>query len=93
MEPRGKGPKYGGMVHVGFLIVATRQLPVRKPETMGTSYLETLDPRNSKYPISNNSGSKNHTTNGFWDQGPEILGTWTLWESFVRLEIIDGART
>ena len=34
-------------------------------------------PRGSKYPIFEDSGSKNQT-NGIWDQRPEVLGTWTL---------------
>ena len=34
---------------------------IPKPEAMGTSYLETLDPRGSKYPIFKDSGSKKHT--------------------------------
>ena len=36
--------------------------------------------RGSKYQIFEASGSNNHTLSGFWDQGPEMLGTWTLWE-------------
>ena len=35
-------------------------------------------PRGSKYPIFKDSGPKNHTLDGFWDQRPQILGTWTL---------------
>ena len=37
------------------------------------------EPRGSKYPILKASGSKNHILNGFRDQKPQILGTWTLW--------------
>ena len=29
--------------------------------------------------------SKNHTLNGFCDQSPQILGTWTLWVMFVLM--------
>ena len=36
-------------------------------------------PRGSKYPLFQDSGSKCHTLNGFWDQSPYMLGTWTLW--------------
>ena len=36
-------------------------------------------PRGSKYPIFEDSGSKNHTLNGFWDQSPSITSIWTLW--------------
>ena len=36
--------------------------------------------RGSKYLIFEVSGSKSHTLHGFWAQGPEILGTWTLRE-------------
>ena len=31
-------------------------------------------PRGSKYPMLEDSGSKNHTLNGFWDQGPLNIG-------------------
>ena len=33
-------------------------------------------PSRSKYPIFEVSGPNNHTLNGFWDQRPEVLGTW-----------------
>ena len=36
------------------------------------------DPTRSKYPRFQVFGSKNHTLNGFWDQSPSILATWTL---------------
>ena len=36
-------------------------------------------PRGSKYPIFKESGPKNHTHNGRWDQSPSILSTWALW--------------
>ena len=32
--------------------------------------VESLYLRGSKYPIFEDSGPKNHTLNGFWDQGP-----------------------
>ena len=35
-------------------------------------------PRGSKYPRFKDSGPKNHSLNGIWNQSPEILGTWTL---------------
>ena len=37
-------------------------------------------PRGSKYPIFEVSRPQNHTINGFWDERPQILGTWTLWD-------------
>ena len=37
-------------------------------------------PRRSKYPIFEASALKDHTLNVFLDQGPQILGTWTLWD-------------
>ena len=43
-------------------------------------------PRGSKYPMFEASGSKNHTVNGFGDQGPYVLGTWPLW---VRLPVLN----
>ena len=36
-------------------------------------------PRGSKYTVFEDSGPKNHTLNGFWDQSPYKLGTWPLW--------------
>ena len=36
-------------------------------------------PSGSMYPIFEVLGSKSHTLNGFGDQKPLILGTWTLW--------------
>ena len=44
------------------------------------SLFEALDPLDvkSKYPIFEVSGCKNHTLNGFGDQEPEELSTWTL---------------
>ena len=41
-------------------------------------------PRESKHPIFEVSGSKNHTIDCIWKQEPQILGTWTLWESYAR---------
>ena len=38
-----------------------------------------MQPRGSKYPILEASGSKNHTLNGFRDQRPKVFSTWTLW--------------
>ena len=35
-----------------------------------------LYPRGSKYPLLKDSGPKNHTLNGFWDQ--KILKHWVL---------------
>ena len=35
------------------------------------------------YPILKDSGPKDHPLNGFWDQGPYMLGTWTLWGCFA----------
>ena len=34
--------------------------------------------RGSKNPIFKDSGPKNHTPNGLWDQRPDMLGTWAL---------------
>ena len=42
-------------------------------------------PRGSKYPIFNDSGPKNHSGHGIWNQSPHILGTWTLWEPQGKL--------
>ena len=42
---------------------------VAYPEGPSTQYLRTLAPTN-------------HTLNAIWDQGPQKMGTWTLW---VRL--------
>ena len=36
-------------------------------------------PRGSKYPIFKVSCPKDHLEYGFWNQKPEVLGTWTLW--------------
>ena len=36
-------------------------------------------PRGSKYPILKVSGSEIHTLNGFRNEGPQTLGTWTRW--------------
>ena len=41
----------------------------------------------SKYQTFKVSGSNNHTLNGLWDQGPQILGTWTLWVTYPTLII------
>ena len=43
-----------------------------------------ISPRGSKYPILKDSGPKIHTLNGFWDQGPYVLGTWTLWVLYLK---------
>ena len=32
------------------------------------------------------SGSKSHYGYGFWDQSPQVLGTWTLWAGAVLIE-------
>ena len=42
-------------------------------------------PRGSKYPIFEVSGPQNHTLNGFWNQKPQMLGTWTLWVIFTDI--------
>ena len=36
-------------------------------------------PRESKYPVVKDSGPKNHSGYGIWNQSPSILGTWTPW--------------
>ena len=36
-------------------------------------------PRGSKYPIFDDSGPKYHRGYGFWNQKPQVFGTWTLW--------------
>ena len=41
-------------------------------------------PRGSKYSIFKDSGPKSHLGYGLWDQSPEIMGTWTLWENDHR---------
>ena len=48
------------------------------------------DPRGSRYPIFQDSGLKNHTLIGIWDQSPSILGTQTLWgclEGIIRIAL------
>ena len=35
-------------------------------------------PRGPKYPTFKVPGPRNHALNGFWDQSPQILDTWTL---------------
>ena len=37
-------------------------------------------PRGSKDPTVEDSGLKHHSGYGFWNQKPQILCTWTLWE-------------
>ena len=40
-------------------------------------------PRGSKCPIFKDAGPKNHKWYAFWNQKPQILGTWTLWVRFL----------
>ena len=63
----------------GF-ISTIRAQPLDTPGQAGGEEL-LGEPRGSKYPMLmfKDIVSKDHTTTGFWNQGPEILGTWTLW--------------
>ena len=45
--------------------------------------------RGSKYPIFEDSGPKSHLGYGLWGQRPQILGTWTRWESPQRGHSLD----
>ena len=61
----------------------SKSLSLRAPVEGGASYGSVpfppmKTPQKTKYPIFQGSGSKNHTLNGFRNQGPEILGTGTL---------------
>ena len=44
------------------------------------------EPRGSKYPIFEASGSKHHTVYGIWALKPQILDTWTLWEGTQKVD-------
>ena len=48
-------------------------------------------PRGFRYPICIRIlVPQNHALNGFWDQSPYILGTWTLWPTVSAIAVIFG---
>ena len=48
-------------------------------QSRASENLQQEQPRGSKYPTFEVSGSKYHTQNGFWDQRPQTVGICSLW--------------
>ena len=69
-----------------FQWARTRPLELCMAQSYGPN--AASESRGSKYQIFKDSGSKSHTPNGFWDQSPGILGTWTLWGILYKLYIL-----
>ena len=80
------GPSVGRLAGAG----AAGQTPVLRPGATGAMERLWAPFQGSKYPRFEVSGSKNHSLNGFWDQRPSILGTWTLWVVVMVRSQIQG---
>ena len=91
---RGVGARAGAQTGIGILerllrscvklfetAVSSENLEAGSIVVNGSSISDEINnPRGSKYPIFEASGSKYHTIYGIWALKPQILGSWTLWE-------------